>query len=586
MCLRVAGNAGVRRIRRAGEGRIADEHPCTERQQRRRDFPHHRVSTLVATACSGVRAPRAPPGTGRQIRNPCYGYVHPVTLSVLDRHRRRLALPLDRAPSTPLVALLIAAAVLAATKLAGAFLPELGESPLLHIAGGVGVLLVPIVAAYTRRALKALGPEVLLAAAFYLSMYHAPLRRLLLASEALAPAEVRVLSVATWASFAVAAVVTLRPGAFEAVAARGSLEEHTDARSAQVHALAGLGAALLGYGLFAIWVSSVGIGPLLSANYNEVYLLASGQTSVTFQWPFMVGGIVATARAFALWPGRGPSTLLWCVYAVLTGLFVAITARLGVRGPILEIAAAIYLVRADTPRPVTRRAIVVFAVLFSGLFFFVSAMRGNLGAGVAATSSADVATQAQSSVSGDEATEFDAVFDNNVMITELAGRKLPFLDGQTYFDIPLQLIPRQIVETKPMGLSAWWIEYVDPDAARRGAGRAFGSFAEGYLNFAEPGAVGQVLAVTLFLMALFPLLRARSGGIAAAAAVILAHSYHCHRSEAIGVLFFSRNVFIVGLTTLLAARLLAAFDARARARGPGPPDSREPLTGQPRAHRL
>jgi len=431
----------------------------------------------------------------------------------------------------------------------------------------MALLSVPIVAAYWRDALRPLGPEVLLPAAFYLSMYHAPLRRLVLSGEALTRTEVNVLAIASWAAFAVAAAVTIHPGAFRPRALDPARRDQGP--DARILAVAGIGITLVGYALFALWVGSIGLGAVLSASYNEIYLLASGHTAVTFQWPFMVGGLVATARGLALWVGK-PSVTLWCLYATLLAFFVAITSRLGVRGPTLELAVAIYLVRVDTPKPVNRRTVASFAVGFAVLFFFVSAMRGDLRAGVTGTSAGEVATQARGSVSGEEATEFDAIFDNNVMIAELAGKELPYFGGQTYFDIPVQLVPRQFIDSKPLGLSAWWIEYVDPNAARRGAGRAFGSFAEGYLNFGGTGAVGQVLGVTLFLLLLYPLLRRDGGPAAAAAAVILAHAYHCHRSEAIGVVFFARNAFLVGLATFLVMRGLRAIDSSARKSQPTP----------------
>jgi hypothetical protein len=79
----------------------------------------------------------------------------------------------------------------------------------------------------------------------------------------------------------------------------------------------------------------------------------------------------------------------------------------------------------------------------------------------------------------------------------------------------------------------------------------------------------QIALVTGFLFLFIPMLRTSTPALAAAAAQVLAHSYHAHRSELMNVTFLARNVLLVALFTIVigrAIRILQANASRAEAR--------------------
>ncbi|HEY3821377.1 MAG TPA: hypothetical protein VGL81_29625 [Polyangiaceae bacterium] len=422
------------------------------------------------------------------------------------------------------------------------------------------ILAIPAITAWRKGALRPLGADVLPALAFYLTMYQAPLRRLVFAGESLTSSEITVLDMALYCSAGVSCIVSLRPGAFVARRATPVPLGDLTIQEARIEAYAGFGAILLGFAFFAIWVASAGLSNVLSASLGDIYLTNAGdgaRTTATFQWPLVVGGVGAITHAFARWPGRGPATRLWVPYAIAIVCYAIINARLGARGPTLELFVAIYLIRAETRRPVSRRGLLAFAAAFGFFFFFVSVMRQNLDEGLAGASGEKVSAEAEGTLTGENATEFDVIFDNHVMVTQLAGTKVPYLEGDSWTSVPMQLIPRQIMKNKPTQLSVWFIDYIDHQTARKGGGRAFGSFAEGYLNFGVPGAAAQVVAITMLLLALLPLLRAKAVGVAPAAAALLAFGYHSHRSELLVVAFTTRNAAIVATVTFVIAWILA-----------------------------
>jgi hypothetical protein len=452
-----------------------------------------------------------------------------------------------------LLAVIACAIALAVTKVLSSIF---GELPASYVIGGIAILAIPTALAALRGAVDATGPDVWPAVAFYLSVYQSPVMRLVFGGRPLDGTETDVLDIALYAALAVSWLVCLRPGAFDPARARPRpLDDYTQ-HGATMVAYSGLFAALIGYALLLYWITSVGLGRMATASLGDIYLYAGGRSVVTFQWPFIVGGLVTMSVAFARWPGTKPSWLWRAAYYAFLAAYVATCARLGTRGPVLELFGAIYLVRSATRRPVSKRFLAAFAPVLGFFFFFVSAMRSHLDSGIAGTSIDEVSVQAESTFDVDATSEFDAAFDNAAMIVRYTGNQLPYLYGDSWTDLPLQLVPRQVVGSKPLGLSAWWIQYVDPQGAAQGAGRAFSSFAEGYLNFGAPGAIAQVSAVTVFLLSMFPLIRSRIVGIAPAAAATIAHGYHYHRSELILLAFTFRNAFLVGLATLFLDWLL------------------------------
>jgi hypothetical protein len=445
---------------------------------------------------------------------------------------------------------------LAIVKAISTLAPEAGASPALYLTGGMAILAVPAAIAWDRGTLRVTGGEVIAPLAFHLSMYQSPLVKLAMGRGPLDSVEVTVLDMALYASLAVASLVSLRPGAFDQrYCARAPLDD-LNPYHARYQAYAGVLVAGFGYTLFSVWVASVGLSRLATASVTDVYLYGANQATVSFQWPFIVIGILIMARAFARWPGDGPSIWLHAIYIAAIVVYVIVTIRLGARGPTIEILGAIYMVRSETKRPVPRRYVLIGAGILAFTFILGTAIRSKLYTGFEGASVSDAA---EKTVSGEGPSEFDVIFENHVLIVRLAGTKIPYLEGDSWADLPMQLIPRQILGSKPKNLSTWWIRYVDAEAARRGAGRAFGSFAEGYLNYGVPGAVLQVSVVTIGLLALIPLIRSSTVGVAPAAASILALAYHCHRSEIVFFEFNARNAALIAMTAALSFWLIAAL---------------------------
>jgi hypothetical protein len=459
--------------------------------------------------------------------------------------------------------------VLLVTVVAATTLPR---TPIVHLAGAIVMLALPAFHAWRRRALRPLGPEVLLAGAFYLSMYHAPLLRTVLGTGQFRTVELEVMEMGLYASWAVSLILSLRAGAYAPGQSHTLPLPDLEPHAARFDAYAGLGVTAIGFLFLGSWIIEVGVGQLLTAQYGEVYLYARNaevRTTVAFQGTFVMTGIATMARALARWPEPGPSRALRVVYVLAFLLYAGIYARLGARGPTIETALVVFLARADTRRPVSWRTVALFAGAFAVLYVSVTAMRQRLGVGVEGTTADDIVAQGRRSVDGDSPGEFDALFQNHVMIVELTGAKLPYSEGKSYLDIPAQLVPRQIIEEKPIALSAWWIEYIDPIGARFGSGRCFGTFTEGYLNFGIVGGVGEVAIVTLLLLMIFRWLPAGTVGVGPAAVVTLAHAYYWHRCELVAGLVYIRNAVLVALAAVLIRQLVGGFAKRARALGSG-----------------
>ena len=235
--------------------------------------------------------------------------------------------------ASALLAVIACAIVLAATELISS-VSEASAS--LYLAGGISILATPAIVAATRRALRPTGAEVLPAVAYYLSIYHAPVMRVLLGGRPIDGTEsFKVLQIALYGSVGVSCLVSLRPGAFDRRRALPPALEDTTPHAARIAAYAGMSATLIGYLLLAIWIGTIGLGRISSASLTDVYLYGSGQSTVTFQWPFIAGGIITMALAFARWPGPGPSLALRGLFWFFIAAYVWINARLGARGPSL-----------------------------------------------------------------------------------------------------------------------------------------------------------------------------------------------------------------------------------------------------------
>lgn len=427
------------------------------------------------------------------------------------------------------------------------------ESPRTLVFGGTLLLALPALLAMARRKLSVTGPEVILPGAYYLTTFHAPLARLVLAGAPIDYFETETLANSVFAAAAVALITELVGPRLKWTE---SSRQFVDPETSKSHATLGITVTLVGFALLVVWIDSVGAAAILDASLGDMYQLAGGHTSVTFALPSCAFGIVLTADALARWRGGGPR-LLHALNWSFAGLVALIVARGGARGPVIELTlAALLMLRASGFRTARRVALAV-GTLVLAFFFFVSTTRGDLSSGFSTSTDAVIAN-ARKSADVETRSEFDGVFANSTLITRFVGNAIPYREGQTYLDLPVQMVPRQIVSEKAPPLSVWWVQYVDPVLAARGGGLAFSSYGEGYLNFGAPGAVAQIAFVTLLLAAFYWMLRARRAEWRAAAAVVLAHSYHCHRSEAVHVAYTIRNALLIAVLAVVVDGALRA----------------------------
>src|SRR5262249_46520201 len=84
------------------------------------------------------------------------------------------------------------------------------HNPTVYLVGAIVMLLLPAFHAWRHRALRPAGPEVLLCAAFYLSMYHAPLMRMVLGTGHFRTVELEVMELGLYAAWAVSLIASLR----------------------------------------------------------------------------------------------------------------------------------------------------------------------------------------------------------------------------------------------------------------------------------------------------------------------------------------------------------------------------------------
>lgn len=417
----------------------------------------------------------------------------------------------------------------------------------------VYLLALPAITAVGTGRLWAFAPELVLPIAFYLPTLHSPMMRMVFGGRPLTIPEELVVWIGCLGAFLIAPILHFSTW-MRSLDTKPKLPDLSETE-ARVQALAGYVATLIGFGFFGYWVLDVGIGAIISASYAEIYLLGNAQTSVTFAYPFIFGGIATSALGLARWPSGAPAPYRLANVALLL-LFSVVSARLGMRGPILELLLIYALVRAITYRPLPFRQVLLIGTISTVFFFVISAARQNLATGFKDITTDDVSRMAANTSEVDAPSEFDNVFDNHAEIVRLVGVTIPFRNGETYVELPLQLLPRQLVPNKPEQLSTWWIRQIDPVAADQGAGRAFGSVSEGYLNFGPAGAVLHVAGVTGLLLMVYRLLSAGLAGIAPASAAVIVHSYHIHRSELLHGAFTTRNSFIVAGVALLVYRWL------------------------------
>lgn len=413
-----------------------------------------------------------------------------------------------------------------------------------RLLGSMMMLCIPGILAWRQRRFAPFGAEVTLPLAVHLTTLQGAIGRTLAEADR-SVYESRVLEVAVYSSFCVGVVTVVLSKAF---GGRGLMPKIPAYTVEEARRRVGLGimACAITVGLFASWAVIIGYDRLAQASYGEIYTIGAEQgTFMTFAWPLYHLGPALLWRGLSMWPGEPPRVYRITAY-VFMAVFVLISARMGVRGPILQVFAAVGIARLGTLRPMKLATIVFATLAMLALSVFIFGMRTDLSQGFRADRDL-IERSASHTLDAKSHGEFEGIFNNHVEMVRVAGSAFPYREGVTYVDAIKLQIPRQFVGEKPLGLTAWWVRYLDWVAANAGAGFAFGAFTEGYLNFGPAGAVAQIVALTLCLGLAYRGLSSKSIVGPGMAAVTLCYAYHFQRTDLGYVLFVVRNIILVGV---------------------------------------
>jgi hypothetical protein len=119
-----------------------------------------------------------------------------------------------------------------------------------------------------------------------------------------------------------------------------------------------------------------------------------------------------------------------------------------------------------------------------------------------------------------------------------------------------------LIGEKPSPFGGVWAQILDAEGASHGAGFAFGSFTEGYLNFGEVGAVAEVCVIAMVSLIFHSWLRSKRFLLWSAAPALVSFSYHFHRSEALLCATTARNTLVVSAGLLLIRYLSSRWGDR------------------------
>lgn len=415
-----------------------------------------------------------------------------------------------------------------------------------------------------------LDPETYIPAAYFLSVAYSPILRLLISREfSLSSHETAAMRVAYAGAVGCALACTALSRPQEAPDLQRLVPAHRP-KAALDQDWATIVVGMVGLGLVATWIATIGLGRFFSMNYASNHLEADGKGLLTGGWHLIGVAVVylllrvVSLRKAGLAVPRVVSLAGFCFFVSFL-----LNTIMGRRGPlvwtVLSVALAVHAFGIQIRR--VWLAVGMVGVLFYGIV--VEGARAEQGSGFDAqiSSASAYLDRIENPL---EIGELQRVYANLVSVVN---EQPPIISypGESWVNAFLILVPKPLWSERPLGLAQRYAMWTAPDLARRGAGFAMGAAAEGYLNF---GLAGTAIEIGVFsaLFFMVPLLVAGARGsslLARAAAVNLASfAYNQFRGELTALLKITVSLGIALLAAVVLTSVVAHLRRGLAALGP------------------
>lgn len=415
-----------------------------------------------------------------------------------------------------------------------------------------------------------LDPETYIPATYFLSVAYSPVLRLLMSREfSLSSHETAAMRVAYAGAVGCAIACTALSRPQEVPDTQRMVPMHRPTATLDQD-WATIIVGMVGLGLVATWIVTIGVGRFFSLNYASNHLEADGKGLLTGGWHFIGVAVVylllraASLRKAGLAVPRAISLAGLCFFASFL-----LNTVMGRRGPLVWIVLAIALAVHAYGIKIRRvwLAVGMVSVIFYG--FVVEGARAEQGKGIDAqiSSASAYLDRIENPL---EIGELQRVYANLVTIVN---EQPPIISypGESWVNAFLILVPKPLWSERPLGLAQQYALWTAPDLARRGAGFAMGAATEGYLNFGLAGTAIEIAVFSAFFFML-PLLVASARGspllVRAAAVNLASFAYNQFRGELTALLKITVSLGIALLAVLLLTSVVAHLRRGMAALGP------------------
>ncbi|WP_437894988.1 hypothetical protein [Sorangium sp. So ce124] len=316
---------------------------------------------------------------------------------------------------------------------------------------------------------------------------------------------------------------------------------------------------VLGLGLIAVWIASIGVERFFTTSYADNHLLEDGKGVLTAGWHLVRLAMVYCCLRIASARKAGVPVPTMVTLAGLS-FFASflLNTVIGRRGPLVWALLCMALSLHVYGIQIRRLWLVLgmVGIVFYGLF--MEGARLATGSGVAAQ--LESATAYLDSINSPfEIRELQIVYSNLVTIVNDRPPLITYA-GESWVNAFLILIPKPLWDGRPLSLAQRYAMWMDPEFARRGGGFAMNATAEGFLN---SGLVGTAVEIAVFsgLFFMLPLTLSASRNttlfIRASAVCLASFAYNQFRGELTSLLKIALSIglaMLAGVVLTTCAR--------------------------------
>ncbi|AUX25977.1 hypothetical protein SOCEGT47_065300 [Sorangium cellulosum] len=407
-----------------------------------------------------------------------------------------------------------------------------------------------------------LDPETYVPASYFLSVGYAPVLGLVMSSSfALSSRDTAAMQIA-YAGAAACALVCTAMSRVPEPPNTALLVPSDRPRAMLDQDWGAIAVGVVGLGLVAALLASIGVGRVFSIGYSDMHLAEDGKGMLGAGWYLVRIAIVyCFLRLASLRKAGLPAPRVLIVAGACLLVSILFNTVIGRRGPLVWTALSIGLALHAYGIQIRRLwlALGMVCALFYGIA--IQGARAQQGEGFEAQISSAMAHLEQTENVLDIG-EFRRIYENLVVVAN-EKPSLVHYPGESWVNGFLILVPKPIWPDRPLGLGQRYVMWIAPDFARHGGGFAMSATAEGYLNF---GYLGTFIEVAVFSALFFfhPLNVAAARDatmlIRATAACLASFAYNQFRGELTSLLKITVSLGIA----LIAALVLASLSRHVR----------------------